>query len=88
MNKFILSFIFMFLTMIANGAPLRIGVTLQPYYSYVANIVKDKAEVIPVIRADLHDIHSYQPTFDDIKKLSECDAVVINGIGHDEFIFL
>ncbi len=87
MNKFILSFIFMFLTMIANGAPLRIGVTLQPYYSYVANIVKDRAEVIPVIRADLHDIHSYQPTFDDIKNLSECDAVVINGIGHDEFIF-
>ena len=26
---------------------LRIGITLHPYYSYVANIVGDKAEVVP-----------------------------------------
>ena len=31
---------------------LKIGVTLQPYYSFAVNIVKDKAEVIPVVRLD------------------------------------
>ena len=30
---------------------LRIGITLHPYYSYVANIVGDKAEVVPLIPA-------------------------------------
>ncbi len=30
---------------------LRIGITLHPYYSYVANIVGDKADVVPLIPA-------------------------------------
>ncbi|GJB83910.1 hypothetical protein KAM380_083750 [Aeromonas caviae] len=34
-----------------NGKPLRIGITLHPYYSYVSNIVGDKAEVVPLIPA-------------------------------------
>lgn len=66
---------------------LSVGVTLQPYYSFVANIAKDKAEVIPVVRLDLYDSHSYQPKPEDIKKISELDILVVNGIGHDEFIF-
>ena len=33
--------------------PLRIGITLHPYYSYVSNIVGDKAEVVPLIPAGL-----------------------------------
>lgn len=64
-----------------------IGVTLQPYYSFVSNVVKDRAEVIPVVRLDLYDSHSYQPKVEDIKKISELDILVVNGIGHDEFIF-
>ena len=30
----------------AFAAPLRIGVTLHPYYSFAANIVGDRAEVV------------------------------------------
>ena len=66
---------------------LKIGVTLQPYYSFVTNIVKDKAEVVPVVRLDLYDSHSYQPKPDDIKRMNTLDILVVNGIGHDEFIF-
>ena len=66
---------------------LKIGVTLQPYYSFVTNIVKDKADVIPVVRLDLYDSHSYQPKPDDIKRMNTLDVLVVNGIGHDEFIF-
>ena len=32
-----------------DGKRLRIGITLHPYYSYVSNIVGDKAEVVPLI---------------------------------------
>ena len=66
---------------------LKIGVTLQPYYSFAVNIVKDKAEVIPVVRLDKYDSHSYQPKPEDIKRMNELDVLVVNGIGHDEFIF-
>ena len=66
---------------------LKIGVTLQPYYSFVENVVKDKAEVIPVVRLDLYDSHSYQPKPEDIKRINNLDVLVVNGIGHDEFIF-
>ena len=31
----------------AAAEPLKIGITLHPYYSFVANIVKDRAEIIP-----------------------------------------
>ena len=88
MRKIIVA-LFMLVTglMSYSKEKLSIGVTLQPYYSFVANIVKDKADVIPVVRLDLYDSHSYQPKPEDIKKMSELDILVVNGIGHDEFIF-
>lgn len=66
---------------------IKIGVTLQPYYSFAKNIVKDRAEVIPAVRLDLYDSHSYQPQAEDIKNIGKFDALIVNGIGHDEFIF-
>ena len=36
----------------ADAAPkLKVGITLHPYYSFVANIVGDRAEVLPFIDA-------------------------------------
>lgn len=64
---------------------LTVGITLIPYYSYVTNIVGDKMNVLPIIPENM-DVHSYRPTAQDIKKLAKVDVVVINGIGHDEFI--
>ena len=59
---------------------LKIGVTLQPYYSFAVNIVKDKAEVVPVVRLDKYDSHSYQPKPEDIKRMNELDVLVVNKI--------
>ena len=81
----ILMLIFSFSVMAKDK--LKIGVTLQPYYSFVANTVKDKAEVIPVVRLDKYDSHSYQPKPEAIKRINELDVIVVNGVGHDEFIF-
>lgn len=68
-----------------NKCKLNIGVSLHPYYSWVKNIVGDAAEVMPVIPPDV-DPHSYQPVAADMERLGKLDAVVVNGIGHDEFI--
>lgn len=63
---------------------IRIGVTLHPYYSYVAHIVGDKAEVVPVIPAGFNP-HAYEPRAEDIKRIGTLDVMVVNGIGHDDF---
>ena len=60
MKKFLLVISMIFMSVISYGK-MKVGVTLQPYYSYVSNIVGDKMEVIPVIRGDLYDSHSYRP---------------------------
>ncbi len=69
------------------AAPLRIGVTLHPYYSWTKNVVGDApgVEVRPILPGDV-DAGNYQPRPEDIKKLSDLDALVVNGIGHDDFI--
>ncbi|MFD1702953.1 metal ABC transporter solute-binding protein, Zn/Mn family [Methylopila henanensis] len=66
------------------GKRLRIGVTLHPYYSYVANIVGDRADVVPLIPVGFNP-HAYEPRGEDIKRLGTLDVVVLNGIGHDDF---
>jgi zinc transport system substrate-binding protein len=66
---------------------LKIGVTLHPYYSWTKNVVGDLPgyDVRSVLPGDI-DAGDYQPRPDDIKKLADLDAIVINGIGHDDFI--
>jgi len=66
---------------------LTIGVTLHPYYSWTKNVVGDAPgiEVRPILPGEI-DAGNYQPRPEDIKKLTDLDALVINGIGHDDFI--
>jgi len=67
-----------------DGKRLRIGITLHPYYSYVANIVGDKAEVVSLIPAGFNP-HAYEPRAEDIKRIGTLDVIVLNGVGHDDF---
>src|SRR5262245_6998223 len=68
-------------------ATVKIGVSLHPYYSWTKNVVGDLPgyEVRPFLPGEI-DAGDYQPRPDDIKKLMDLDAIVINGIGHDDFI--
>jgi zinc transport system substrate-binding protein len=73
----------------AADAPhrLRVGVTLHPYYSWTANVVGSAdVEVVPVIPGEI-DAGNYQPSPRDIARLADLDAIVVNGVGHDEFVF-
>jgi len=66
---------------------LKIGITLHPYYSWTRNVVGALPgyEVRPILPGEI-DAGDYQPRPEDIKKLIDLDAIVINGIGHDDFI--
>jgi zinc transport system substrate-binding protein len=76
----------------AQGAkpavPLKIGVTLHPYYSWTANVVGNLSgyEVRALLPGDI-DAGDYQPRPQDIKRLADLDIVIVNGLGHDDFIF-
>ena len=73
----------------AQSTPtLKVGVTLHPYYSWTRNVVGALPgyEVRPILPGEI-DAGDYQPRPDDIKKLIDLDAIVVNGIGHDDFIF-
>lgn len=67
---------------------LKIGVTLHPYFSWTRNVIGTLPgyEVRSILPGDI-DAGDYQPRPDDIKKLVDLDAIVVNGIGHDDFIF-
>ncbi|MGY0218011.1 metal ABC transporter solute-binding protein, Zn/Mn family [Endozoicomonadaceae bacterium StTr2] len=67
-------------------AKLKVGITLHPYYSYVSQIVGERADVIPLVDAGFNP-HSYEMQPADLKRLMSMDALVVNGIGHDEFAF-
>ena len=70
----------------AEAKPLRVGITLHPYYSFVANVVGDRAEIIPLIDAG-NNPHNYTPRADDMRRVLSMDVLVVNGIGHDEWAF-
>ncbi|MAY01896.1 MAG: ABC transporter substrate-binding protein [Gammaproteobacteria bacterium] len=69
-----------------NGERMTIGVTLHPYYSFVANIVGDLADIEPLIGAG-YNPHNYNPLPEDLVRARSMDVIVVNGIGHDEWAF-
>ncbi len=75
----------------AHGQPaaatLKIGVTLHPYFSWTRNVIGTLPgyEVRSILPGEI-DAGDYQPRPEDIKKLTDLDAIVVNGIGHDDFI--
>jgi zinc transport system substrate-binding protein len=74
----------------AQPAPgtLKIGVTLHPYFSWTKSVIGTLPgyEVRSILPGEI-DAGDYQPRPEDIKKLTNLDAIVVNGIGHDDFIF-
>jgi zinc transport system substrate-binding protein len=70
----------------AEAARLKVGVTLHPYYSFVTNIVGDRADVVPLIGADANP-HGYAPQPADMVRIRSMNVLVVNGIGHDAWAF-
>jgi zinc transport system substrate-binding protein len=85
--RFIAVFLSLAVPAHAQDVPrLKVGVTLHAYYSWTANIVGDApVDVVPVLGPEA-DPGTYQPTPEDIRRLADLDALVVNGLGHDAFI--
>ncbi len=72
----------------ADKDKIRIVTTIFPEYDWVMNILGDNpasAEVTMLLDNGV-DLHSYQPTADDILKISTCDLFIYVGGESDEWV--
>ncbi len=70
-----------------NGK-LSVVVTIFPAYDWVMNILGDRADQadVTMLLDNGVDLHSYQPTAEDIMKISTCDVFVYVGGESDEWV--
>jgi len=71
-----------------NKDSIRVVTTIFPVYDWVRNIAGDNNEDINIemlIDSGV-DLHSYQPTADDILKISTCDLFIYVGGESDEWV--
>ena len=69
-------------------AKISVVTTIFPEYDWVREILGDKADnaEIALLLDNGVDLHSYQPTADDIIKISDCDLFVYVGGESDEWV--
>lgn len=75
----------------AEKAPeksLKIVTTIFPEYDWVREVLGDQAEndELTMLLDNGVDLHSYQPTADDIVKISDCDLFIYVGGESDEWV--
>ena len=65
----------------AEEAPLRIVTTIFPLFDWTRELLGDRAESteLTMLLDSGVDLHSYQPTVDDIVKISACDLFIYVG---------
>ena len=71
-----------------NEKKLKIVTTIFPEYDWVVNVLgdkKDDAEITMLLDTGV-DLHSYQPTAEDILKISTCDLFIYVGGESDEWV--
>ena len=71
-----------------NENRLKIVTTIFPEYDWVMNILGDKANKaqVTMLLDNGVDLHSYQPTAQDIMKISTCDLFIYVGGESDEWV--
>ena len=72
----------------ADSDKLKVVTTIFPEYDWVKDILGDKAEStdLTMLLNSGVDLHSYQPTADDIVKISDCDLFVYVGGESDGWV--
>ncbi len=73
---------------VVGNKKLSVVTTIFPEYDWVMNILGDKASDadVTMLLDNGVDLHSYQPTADDIIKISQCDMFVYAGGESDEWV--
>ena len=72
----------------AEGSKLQVVTTIFPEYDWVKNVLGDEAENVDltVLLDNGVDLHSYQPTAEDIMKNSNCDMFIYAGGESDDWV--
>ena len=72
----------------SDETSLRVVTTIFPEYDWVREILGDKADnaEVTMLLDNGVDLHSYQPTADDIVKISECDLFIYVGGESDDWV--
>ncbi|MBQ9518956.1 MAG: zinc ABC transporter substrate-binding protein [Firmicutes bacterium] len=71
-----------------NTDKIKVVATVFPEYDWVKNIVDEKADKfdITLLQDSGADLHSFQPTAEDVLKISECDMFIYVGGESDEWV--
>lgn len=72
----------------SNDGKIHIVTTIFPEYDWVRNIVGEEAENVEItmLLDNGVDLHSFQPTVDDILKISTCDLFIYVGGNSDKWV--
>ena len=72
----------------SDSNKLSVVTTIFPEYDWVREILGDKAEStdLTMLLSNGVDLHSYQPTADDIVKISDCDLFIYVGGESDGWV--
>ena len=72
----------------SGSKPLKIVTTIFPEYDWVHEILGDKADhaEVTMLLDNGVDLHSYQPTADDMIKISDCDLFIYVGGESDGWV--
>ncbi|MBE5945240.1 MAG: zinc ABC transporter substrate-binding protein [Lachnospiraceae bacterium] len=72
----------------SDSGKIKIVCTTFPQYDWVKEIAGDRAEELEIILLGNGgiDLHSYQPTADDIVTISDCDVFIYNGGVSDSWV--
>lgn len=72
----------------SGSKPLKIVTTIFPEYDWVREILGDKADhaEVSMLLDNGVDLHSYQPTADDIIKIADCDLFIYVGGESDGWV--
>ena len=76
------------LTKAGEGKKLSVVTTIFPEYDWVKEVIKGKEDKIDLtfLMSKGTDLHSYQPSVEDITKISTCDLFVYVGGESDEWV--
>lgn len=69
----------------SDNGKLKVVATIFPAYDWVREVAGDKAE-LTLLQSQGVDLHSYQPTVQDMAKISDCDLFIYVGGVSDSWV--
>lgn len=69
-----------------NANKLKVVTTIFPIYDWVKEILKDEDVDVSLLQDNGVDLHSYEPTVDDIAKINNADVFMYVGGESDEWV--